>query len=67
MENISEAYALILNLRNAADFHKRHCDEPACGVSLMQLKNAARVIYAHQWMSHAERCAVNKLMAEWPF
>lgn len=62
--NCSLALALILNIRNAADDHKRHCSEN-CNVSLYSLKDAARYISGGAWES--EQAEVAKLMANWPY
>ena len=44
MKHISESLALIINLSNASKFHKEHCMIEDCGVSLLQLRKAARLI-----------------------
>lgn len=43
MTPCTEAFAAILNIRNAAVDHKEHCSHN-CNVSLMQLKSAALLL-----------------------
>jgi hypothetical protein len=55
--------AMIINLRNAADAHKKHCDEN-CNVSLWQLKDTASFIMHSVWAS--EFPEARKLLEDWP-
>jgi len=57
---------LIMNLYNASVEHKKHCKGDNCNVSLVQLKETARII--QQKMCYEEEFAeVNKLFDKWPF
>ena len=64
MHTISEELALIINLHNAAIFHKKHCEDENCNVSLMQLKMAA--INLNRWTRTWEKDEANKLIKEMP-
>lgn len=64
MTYCSTNLALVLNLRNTADDHKKYCGHN-CAVSLSQLREAAIIIGQDVWKE--EQDEVKKLIKDWPF
>jgi hypothetical protein len=64
MEEISHALAEIINLRNAADCHKRDCNDSQCSVSLWQLKQTALRLQSQ--VLFGEMTEVKNLIDGWP-
>jgi hypothetical protein len=64
MENVSQAFALILNIRHAADEHKARCASPDCNVSLLQLRQACSTL--KQFADDHEREELDRITADWP-
>lgn len=62
--NVSKEYALIQNLRNAADDHKRRGCDVECNVSLTSLLEVARRL-RHQAPQH-EHARIDLLLVDWP-
>lgn len=74
VRSCSLAYALIVNLFNAAKHHKKNCDKN-CNVSLFQMKQAANLIWSQAanliWSNNTilndeESQAILKMLDEWP-
>jgi len=61
--HVSEELALIINLRNTALDHKKHCDMN-CNVSLILLRLAA--INIARWVKTYELVEANQLINEMP-
>lgn len=59
MERISDSLAEIMNLCNAAKWHREHCREcpnkTDCNVSLWQLGMTAKRLVKHCWLSELRR------------
>lgn len=68
-ETISQNFMFVRNLYNAAIFHKKHCAESDCGVSLYVLKITAIRIWKIQEMfgfTSIEDNEVKRMLDEWP-
>lgn len=48
-KEVSEAYAQIFNIINAAKWHRANCRDIDCGVALLHLKNAACNLLSKAW------------------
>ena len=60
----SRAYAELHNLKNAADFHKEHCQQSDCNVTLLSLKWTAHRLITHVWST--EKKAAIELVEQFP-
>ena len=61
---VSQAYVLIVNIRNAADDHVRRGCGPDCCVSLLQLRQACSTL--KRFAEPHELAELDRLTAEWP-
>lgn len=61
MKNTSGAYFELVNIINAAKWHKEHCHE-SCNVALYALGLTAKRLVNHCWL--AERAEVKRMIAE---
>jgi hypothetical protein len=62
MIKVSSAYAELLNLINAAVYHRANCQHSDCGVALYQLGLTAKRLVDHCWLS--ERNSARRIIAE---
>jgi hypothetical protein len=63
MKAVSDAFALIQNLRNAADDHKAKCRE-SCNVNLYRLRQAALILKRDAWPKESEE--LDGILHGWP-
>lgn len=59
---ISEAYQELINIINAAKWHRAHCNDSECNVMLYVLGITAKRLVPHCWLS--ERREAERLIAE---
>lgn len=61
LNRVSEAFAELQNIVNAAKDHKKHCQEN-CGVSLYMLGMTAKRLVDHCWLH--EKAQARRIIAE---
>ena len=61
MRHVSEAFMELMNIINAAKWHKEHCHE-SCDVALYQLGLTCKRLVNHCWLS--ERAEARRMIAE---
>ena len=62
---VSRAYAMVANLRAAADEHKARCADPACNVSLWLMRQTAELL-TDSLTAVEQRDARERFIEGWP-
>lgn len=61
----SKAYVEIVNMINMANFHRRMCADPDCGVTLYHAKNTALRLIPHCWPTERADAVLKITNARW--